>query len=74
MYLFLARCSWTPLHYAAEKGFVDICKLILDNIDDKYPLNNFRKTPKDLAAERNKREILKLFESYLFVTNDESMN
>ena len=29
--------GWTVLHYAAKAGHLDICKLIISNIDDKNP-------------------------------------
>ena len=43
----------TPLHFAAEKGYLNICKLIMQNVYvyDKNPENNFGVTPLHLAAK-----------------------
>ena len=32
--------GWTLLHYAAKKGHFKICKLIIENVDDKNPADN----------------------------------
>ena len=29
--------GWTPLHYAAQNGHFDQCKIILDNVKEKIP-------------------------------------
>ena len=52
----------TPLHFAASKNFlndrvtrqsyVEMCRLILDNVDNKHPINRQGKTPLDAARER----------------------
>ena len=39
----------TPLHFAAERGHLEICKLIGENATAKNPTNNSGKTPLDLA-------------------------
>ena len=36
--------GWTPLHSAASFGHLDICKLIIDNVDNKLPVNDDGKT------------------------------
>ena len=38
---------------AAEKGYLDICRFILQNVGDKNPQNSLGKTPLNLAAEKN---------------------
>ena len=43
----------TALHVAAEKGYLDICRFILQNVGDKNPQNSLGKTPLNLAAEKN---------------------
>jgi ankyrin repeat protein len=43
----------TALHVAAEKGYLDICRFILQNVGDKNPQNSRGKTPLSLAAEKN---------------------
>ena len=51
----------TPLHFAASMGRLEMCKLILENVNDKNPVDNNGKTPKDIAKEYNELEIVKLF-------------
>ena len=50
-----------PLHFAAGMGCFEMCKLILENVNDKNPVDNNGKTPKDIANEYNELEIVKLF-------------
>ena len=42
----------TALHVAAEKGYLDICRLILKNVQDKNLQNSLGKTPLSLASEK----------------------
>ena len=46
----------TPLHCAATKGRIEICKYIISNVEDKNlainAKNNDNDTPIDLAASR----------------------
>ena len=51
----------TPLHYAAQECHFELCRLMLTNLEDKTPTDNFGFTPKDLTREQNHVEILKLF-------------
>ena len=53
--------GWTPLHYAAESGHLDVCKLIIANVDDKNPINIFGETPKYAAKLNNHVEVVELF-------------
>ena len=39
----------TPFHLAARKGYLNICELIMEHIEDLQPKNNEGKTPFDLA-------------------------
>ena len=39
----------TPLHMAATNGHLDICRLIIDNVENKHPINIHVETPKNLA-------------------------
>ena len=44
--------GWTPLHVAAGVGHFEICKLIIDNIENKNPKSNIGgRTPFHCAAE-----------------------
>ena len=57
--------GWTPLHYAAKKGHLDICKLICKNIEDKNPKDNYGLSPIFLANGNGHMEIV----SYLKEVN-----
>ena len=57
-----AFLGWTPLHFAAQKGHIKICKLILENITEKNPANMCRQTPKSLAIENGHEEIAELID------------
>ena len=50
----------TPLHYAAQNGLLEVCKLILENVEDKNPVGLDRWTPLDFAAENGHIEICEL--------------
>ena len=60
----------TPLHSAAKSGHLDICKFILENVqEDKYPADNVGFTPLHYAAILGNLEIFKFI-----VTNVENEN
>ena len=50
----------TPLHWAAEKGHYDVCKLILENDGYRNPKDDKGITPLHLAAGANDLELCKL--------------
>ena len=50
----------TPLHKAAEYGFLEICKMILDVVMDKNPQDFCGVTPLHEAALMKRIEIFKL--------------
>ena len=50
----------TPLHFAAKRGYIEICKLILEHVTDKSPRNHFGDTPFSLAKESGHAEICKM--------------
>ena len=57
--------SYTPLHLAARYGHFEVCKLILDNIDDiDTETSDEKQTPYDWAKNARNLEICKLIESY----------
>ena len=41
-----------PFHCAAEFGFLEICEMIMENMEDKNPKNNSWVTPLHEAAQR----------------------
>ena len=50
----------TCLHYAASKGHWQICKLIVDAIEDKHPKDSYGRTPLHSAAKDGHEEVCKL--------------
>ena len=52
----------TPLHLAAKRGHLDVCRIILENVKDKNPVDTYGRTPKDYAMQMNHPELLELFE------------
>ena len=63
----------TVLHLAAERGYLDICRFILQNVGDKNPHNSRGKTPLRLAAEKGHINVCILICLHLnknFLTSD----
>ena len=50
----------TPLHWAAEQGHLEICRLTIDVVIDKNPADEYGDTPMHLAAENGHLEICRL--------------
>ena len=55
--------GYTPLHYAAESGYLAICQLIITNVEDKNPglRSSGGLTPLHLAATKGHYDICQLF-------------
>lgn len=53
----------TPLHEAAEKNLFELCKVILNGVQDWNPKDRYGKTPYDYAKEQGHKNICQLFES-----------
>ena len=51
----------TPLHNAASNGIVNICKLIIDNVQDKCPIAENGITPLHWSAMYGHSELCELF-------------
>ena len=51
----------TYLHYAAEKGYLKDCKVILENVQEKNPKDNAGFTPLHYAAQKGFLELTQLF-------------
>ena len=49
----------TPLHQPAIEGYLEICKLLVLNIEDKNPLDKYGFTPLHAAAREGYLEIYK---------------
>lgn len=57
----ITPCQWiTPLHNAAGKGHVGICKLLLDHGADIFAKDFQRFTPIDIATQCGHAEVVKL--------------
>lgn len=81
--LAICRCDnegYTPLHFVAEKGFVKLAALFLEKllggglcmVDDALKaMTKKRKSPRDLAAENDHWETMKLFDSMAAYVRDE---
>ena len=53
--------GWTPIHTAAINSNLEICRLIVNNVDNKHPINNEGKTPKNTTDEKNYTSVSQLF-------------
>ena len=62
----------TPLHWAAERGHLDIFQLIFEAVENKNPRDIFGNTPFHLAALKNHSE--KCNSETLFFTFANSMD
>ena len=50
----------TPLHCAAQRNNLEICKLIIENIGDNNPSDNYGTTPLHHAATNSNLDMCKL--------------
>ena len=50
----------TPLHIAAYNGQLEICRFIVQNVEDKNPKNHQGRTPLHNAAYKNQNVICEL--------------
>ena len=51
--------GYTPLHIAASNGHLEICQIILEEVDDKNPVTDNGLTPLYLAANNGHLEVFK---------------
>ena len=54
------RHGQTPFHWAAQKGYLDICQLIVDFVENKNPVNNLGWTPLHISAMYGQFDVCKL--------------
>jgi len=59
----------TQMHAAADNGHFEICRVILDNMEDKNPVDSFGTTPLYLAAMRGHLETYRLILENVQVKN-----
>ena len=55
----------TTLHYAAKNGYLNVCKLIAENVQEKNPEDCFGVTPLQLAEKNGHSAVVKYFHSLL---------
>ena len=61
------KYGFTPLHDAAEKGQLEVCKWYLENIYEIYPEDDDGLTPYRVAEMMGMEEIMNLFEDTTFL-------
>ena len=53
--------GYTALHFAAEHGYLDVAKLIIDRVEDKNPIDRHENTYLHFAARQDDIAVYKLF-------------
>lgn len=62
----------TPLHWAAERGYCDVVKFLLENGADPNAQSKFEKTPLDIAEDNEDNNLVDILSvSVIFVINKE---
>ena len=61
---------WTPLHLAASNGHFSVCELIIDNISEKNPEDQFGWTPLHSAAQNGHLRVCKLILSNILKSKE----
>ena len=56
--------GWTPLHYSAYNGYIDVCHLLLKNVKITKPKDPNGLTPFDVAEQRNHKSTCASFELF----------
>ena len=59
-FMFLKSARPYPFHFAAELGLLEICEMIMENMDEKNPKDHWGYTPLHRAAENGRLEVCKL--------------
>ena len=57
--------GYTPLHSAAENGHVELCRLIMDVIEDIFPKTEDKTTPLHLATRGGHTAVKDLILEYV---------
>ena len=58
-------CGETVLHFAAKNGYLNVCKLIAENIQEKNPENFREATPLQWAEENDQYSVVEYFQTLL---------
>ena len=60
----------TTLHYAAKNGYLNVCKLIAENVQEKNPKDFAGQTPLEMAEERGHSSVVEYFQTLLNVVEE----
>jgi hypothetical protein len=60
------RGGWTPLHWAAFWGHVDVARLLLEHGADPSIRDKHGRTPLDLARATRHKEVARVIEEYMW--------
>jgi ankyrin repeat protein len=66
--------GWTPFHYAAIKGHLETCELILGKIEGKHPTDNDGWTPLHYAAEEGHLKVCQRILEFITDKNPKDIN
>ena len=53
----------TPLHLAAKAGEHGVCRVLLENFDEKHPKNKYKETPLSLAKDLRRSDVVEVLQS-----------
>ena len=60
----------TALHYAALNGYLNVCKLIAENVQEKNPKDFAGATPLQMADQRGHSSVVEYFQTLLNVVEE----
>ena len=67
--ILIKRTNWTLLHDLAYDGQLEMCALMMEKIDDKYPQDVNGSTPFCMAASSGRVEVCRLLMKYMIDKN-----
>ena len=60
----------TALHYAAKNGYLNVCKLIAENVQEKNPKDLGGQTPLEIAEAMGHSSVVEYFQKLLNVVEE----
>ena len=60
----------TTLHYAAKNGYLNVCKLIAENVQEKNPKDFAGATPLQMAEQRGHSSVVEYFQTFFNVVEE----